>query len=126
MNEITTLQDISQEDIFEAHLAVQEDLEEKVECCSNTPSPRNNLEEFPIPLNPCDLLPASAPHASALLDLLPSLLPPDSWLTTHLASTITKVVMSGVVEQMLEVSNTAQFVNNYDVISTCMGIRYLD
>ena len=124
MKEISTLQEISEEDMFEAHLAFQVDLEEKVELSSNTPAPRNNLEEFPIPLNPCDLLPASAPYASALLDLLPSLLPPDSWLTTHLASTITKVVMSSVVEQLLEVSNTAQCVTNYDGLSTCMGRRY--
>ena len=124
MKEITTLQEISEEDIFEAHLASQEDLEEKFELCYNTPSPRNNLEEFLIPLNPCDLLPVGAPNASALLDLLSSLLPPDSWLTTNLASTITKVVMSGVVEQLLEVSNTAQCVTNYDGLSTCMGRRY--
>ena len=115
---------MSEEDIFEAHLDFQENLNKEVECCSNTSSQQNNMEEFPIPLNPCDLLQASAPHASALLDLLTCLLPPDSWLTTNLAITIIKAVVSDVVEQLLEVSNTVKCVSNLDDLSTCMGRRY--
>ena len=68
-------------------------------------SPANDPEHILIPLNPCDLLPASAPNASALLDLLPALLPPDSWLNTQLATDLGKVAMSSALEQLLQVSS---------------------
>ena len=100
------LQEISEEDVFESHLVLHDVLQEKEDQCSNlmSPSPTNDSEQILVPLNPCDLLPASTPHASALLDLLPSLLPPDSWLSTHLATTLSKVVMSSAIEQLLQVS----------------------
>ena len=67
-------------------------------------TPIEDFECVQIPLNHCDLLPASAPHASAILDLLVYLIPPDSWLATHLATTITKVLTSQAIEQLLNVS----------------------
>ena len=97
---------MSEEDVFGAHLALHNVLQEKEDQCSNlmSPSATYDPEQLLDPLNPCDLLPASTPHASALLDLLPSLLPPDSWLSTHLATTLSKVVMSSAIEQLLQVS----------------------
>ena len=95
-----------EEDVFESHLALHDALQEKEDQCSNLMSKTNDPEQILVPLNPCDLLPASTPHASALLDLLPSLLPPDTWLSTHLATTLSKVVMSSAIEQLLQVSTT--------------------
>ena len=98
------LQEISEEDVLEAHLTFEDMLENKISF--NSISTEEDLECFQSPLNHGDLLPASAPHASVTLDLLVDLLPPNSWLATHLATTVAKVTISHVIEQFLKVSQT--------------------
>ena len=96
------MQEISEENVLEAHLIFEDVFLEKN--CLKSSSSAAELEPILIPLNNCDLLPASAPHATAILDFLVCLLPPDSWLATNLATTITKAITSQVIEQILEVS----------------------